>query len=685
MAKVIRAVVITLFAVGIIAALPGIAAAHEERQTTSPDGTGSVPVYRETGGTEILVCKTDPDDFAERIAGFPTELRDRNQQLFATCRQDGVRHLQEAVDRAQPGDRILILPGRYQEEPSLAPPTEQCADLVAPRAQLGYQILSYDQQVECPHEQNLVAILGKRDLQIEGTGASPSDVVVDAQFNKLNAIRADRANGIYLRNFTAERTTFNAVYVIETDGFVIDKLVGRYNDEYGFLTFATDHGLYTDCEAYGNGDSGVYPGAASNINAGRKHDVDRYAIEIRNCDSHHNLLGYSGTAGNSVWAHDNDFHDNTAGVSMDSAFPDHPGLPQNHAKFERNRIYHNNVDYYDFIRNGTCAKPYAERGYEVGVVCPATGVPKGVGILTAGGNYNLFQQNWIYGNDYAAFMLFWVPSIVRGDDIDKFFDTSHYNRYIANQLGIAPDGSQQRNGLDFWWDGQGAGNCWQAATKDSSDPVLAPRCGSSWGSTRILGDPIKTLKLLHCAGFDQQARAVPRGCDWYGASGLWRIEVQILLGQALVFGLAGLLLLWRRVRRTRTVLIVSLAGGIGLALTVIGTGMMGTRLLGAGYLLIGIWLAVLGHRLRRDGGRALGALTWLLAIVTIIEGIDRAVVVVPFLPIQPGWVRLVLALIWVVWVLADPSRRSDEEDETAMNVDDLFAGEVESGASSRYE
>ena len=31
---------------------------------------------------------------------------------------------------------------------------------------------------------------------------------------------------------------------METDGFVIDSVVGRWNDEYGFLTFADDHGLY---------------------------------------------------------------------------------------------------------------------------------------------------------------------------------------------------------------------------------------------------------------------------------------------------------------------------------------------------------------------------------------------------------------------------------------------------------
>ena len=47
-------------------------------------------------------------------------------------------------------------------------------------------------------------------------------MLVDAQYRRLNAVRADRASGIYLRNFTAQRTTFNAVYILESDGFVID-------------------------------------------------------------------------------------------------------------------------------------------------------------------------------------------------------------------------------------------------------------------------------------------------------------------------------------------------------------------------------------------------------------------------------------------------------------------------------
>jgi len=308
--------------------MPAAGYAHDERPTTTPDGTGSVPVYR-TAGPHLVVCKNDAADFANRIAGFTADLRATNLQLYAECLTSGYRDLQAAVDHVSgPGTTVYVLPGMYQEEPSLAPESDVCNHLQARRALAGYQILSYEQQKACPHQQNLVGIFGIKDLQIEGTGAAPSDVVFDAQFQKLNVIRGDRSDGLYLRNFTAERSTFNAIYVLEVDGFVIDRLVGRWNTEYGFLSFAADHGLFTKCEAYGNGDSGVYPGGTSDINAARGFDVPRYAIEVTGCHSHDNLLGYSGTGGDSVWVHDNEFDHNTGGASMDSLFPNHPGLPQ---------------------------------------------------------------------------------------------------------------------------------------------------------------------------------------------------------------------------------------------------------------------------------------------------------------------------------------------------------------------
>lgn len=642
------------------AAPPGWA--HEERPVLPPDGSGSVPSYR-AGEPDLLVCKADRADFERRIAGFPAQLRERNRQLFERCLAGGFRHLQEAVDRVDgPGRTIAILPGLYQEEPSLAEPAGECADLDAPRAKLGHQILSLDQQRRCPHNQNLVAIIGIEGLQIEGTGAQPLDVIVDAQYRRLNAIRADGSDGIYLRNFTAQRTTFNSVYVLGTDGFVIDRMLTRWNDEYGFLTFATDHGLYTDCESYGNGDSGIYPGSASDLNRDKGYDVPRYSIEIRNCRSHQNMVGYSGTAGDSVWAHDNEFFDNMAGASMDSAFPNHPGLPQNHAKFERNIIRDNNKDYYAHVRDGTCARPTAERGYERGVVCPAVGLPRGTGIITAGGNDNVYRDNWIYGHDNAAFGLFAVPAFLRNEsDLGKQFDTSHRNLYAGNHLGRSPTGESRPNGADVWWDGQGSGNCWQNDA-DRSTPAVLPQCGAvagevSGGGYRVLGEPVKLVKLYACSGYDLGQAHLPGSCDWFGASGLGRIEVQLALVTSALLALAGLLLWWRRLRGSRAGLAFTIAGLAGLALDVVAATDAFSPWPPVALVLMGVWWVGIGLLLRRERP-ALGAFTVVVGALAFVDAFDKAVMLVPLLPVGPAWIRGIAVNIWFFWALASLAARS---------------------------
>ena len=635
------------------------AAAHEEREPRMPDGTGSVPQYR-TDGPRLLVCKSDRPDFERRIAAFPADLKAQNLALWEQCQRDGYRHLQEAVDAVrEPNTRIAVLPGVYLEEPSLLPPVGECANLPARRAQLGYQVLSYEQQVACPHNQNLVAIFGVENLQIEGTGAAPTDVVVDAQYQKLNAIRADRADGFYLRNLTAQKTTFNAVYILETDGFVIDKAIGRWNDEYGFLTFADDHGKYVDCEAYGNGDSGVYPGAASNINANRGHDVPRYAIEISNCYSHHNLLGYSGTAGDSVWAHDNRFTENGAGVSTDSAFPDHPGMPQNHATFERNDIGDNNVDYFRYVRDGTCAKPTPERGYEDGVVCQAVGIPTGVGILNPGGNYNIWRDNWIYGHDYAGTVLTWVPGFVRNETSwAAQFDTSHHNRVYGNRMGVSPTGEKRANRLDVWWDGQGRQNCWQSVPR--SEPLPVPRCGpggapEGGGPVRAIAEPGKALKLYECNTFDLTKARIPGNCDWFGARGLERVEVQAATIEAVLLVAMAALLWWRRVGAGKPAGPVGLAGLVAIAggalVGVFGTASEGSVLTGLGLILLGDGWIALGWALRRRGSPGFGWFTVGLGVVAVLNGVDRWFWMLPWIPVPPTWIRILLEVVWLPWAL----------------------------------
>ncbi|MFI0353033.1 right-handed parallel beta-helix repeat-containing protein [Actinomadura sp. 9N407] len=520
-----RAATVALAFVVALGLMAAPAFAHEERPVTFPAGTGKVPTYRQPlSSPRLVVCKPDS---AERIAAYTGWLRTMNERLLAEC---GYEHIQAAVNAVEKrGTTIYVLPGKYREEPSRAAPSPECAALGNRHA------LSYAEQYSCPNLQQLVAIFGDRtpgdaspvcdsvrcDLQLEGTGKEMTDVILeggykeDGTWAKLNGIRSDRADGFYLRNITAQLFEFNSVYVLEQDGFVIDRALGRWNEEYGFLTFASDHGLYTDCEAHGNGDAGLYPGSASPLN-GRRH-----SIEIQRCDSHHNALGYSGTAGDSVYAHDNTFHHNSAGVSMDSAFPGHPGLPQNHATFENNLIYSNNENYYGNIWDGTCKKKPRDRGHEQGLVCPAPPIPVGTGLLLGGGNDNNYTGNRLYDNWRHGFRQIWVPAPIRGEnDLLKFRDTSHRNRYTGNAFGITPQGAEQPNGLDVWWDEQGDGNCWQQNTSSwgtvKSDPAKLPNCDrpSGWTFNSLLGNLGKVFSGLPCSEYGRD-KPRPQGCDWF--------------------------------------------------------------------------------------------------------------------------------------------------------------------------
>jgi hypothetical protein len=510
-----RTVVILLVAAAVLV-LPtpaSPAAAHLERPAQFPDGGGAVPQYR-TDGKRLIVCTSDTPRL---IRTLTPGLRELNQRLFAECMRAGFRHVQAAVDAVRTrGTRILIQPGVYTEEPSLAPLSPDCAALA------GAVTLTYEQQRQCPHLQNLIAILGDGDdpgigcddrlcdLQLEGTGAEPEDVVIDGRFRRHVVLRADRADGIYFRNFTVQHAPEFALYVLETDGFVVDQMLGRWNDAYGFLTFASDHGLYVDCEGYGNGDSALYPGAAS------PQFGARHAIEITGCTSHHNFVGPAGTAGNSLFVHDNDFHHNSVGIGLDSLFPNHPGMPQGFSRFEDNRIFSNNQDYYRFYRDGTCARPSAQRGYENGVVCPAGPGPVGTGIVLAGGNANQFIGNRIWDNWRFGAMQFFIPAMLRGEpDPAKQFDTSHANRYLNNQLGVSATDATRPNGTDFWWDEEGAGNCWQNNTSSTgavtSDPAALPACAAPPAFTPP--NQAKLQSLFPCLAW-RRDNVDPAGCDW---------------------------------------------------------------------------------------------------------------------------------------------------------------------------
>jgi hypothetical protein len=540
MSRLGAALVATALLVGL---MPPAAMAHEERESAFPAGEGEVPEYRtrDEAADVLVVCKPDS---RERIRGIEDRrLRRANHQLADQCEFE---HIQEAVDAVeQQGTNIYVLPGVYREEPSWDE-NSPCTD------DYDGGVVEYEQIVECGEIVNLVTVAGDTpgdgdiacdnqlcDLQIAGTGGQPTDTMLrggftdDGDWIKHNGLKADRAGGFYLANMGFELFRENAIYVHETDGYTLDRVVARNNDLYGILTFTSDHGLITDCETSHNGDSGIYPGSTSDVNADSDHtgELDRWAVEVTGCRSHHNALGFSGSAGNSVYFHDNVLDNNGAGYVTDSFVPNHPGMPQDHAWLVDNEIFSNNVNYYDNVQgdDAPCQEELpADRGYEDGIVCPAFPVPVGTGVMIAGGNHNFVERNEIHDNWRSGVMLFWVPAALRGSfdedgaDLEvNQLDTSNHNHFVRNQMGLTGDGDLRPNGTDFWWDDQGEGNCWQdnipgsgEITHNAASPLGLPDCDGG-GSLGGPGSGYKSAMMATCATYDREDNNEPAGCDWF--------------------------------------------------------------------------------------------------------------------------------------------------------------------------
>jgi hypothetical protein len=461
-------------------------------------------------------------------------LRSFNIKLLRRCRYTSI---QDAVTASHNNDRIEILPGLYTEPKSRARPTNDpaCANLKITNDKGNTGAVSYAYQVRCPNDQNLIAVIGRAltnipvpqpplldrhnipdagacircNLQIQGTGVSPDDVTIDAGrvasgdaaplgSVKDVGIRADRADGFVLDNVKVRHAREHDVYVTETDGSHLDHLKVPYAGEYGVLTFVADHSLMENCDAWGSGDSGLYPGASADLGEAAPPSERRYGTEIRNCDMHHNTLGYSGTDGNAVYVHDNAFYDNSEGFSTDVfTAPGHPGFPQDSDLLEHNDFYSNNFNTYLPL----CAagqKP-GPNGPNQGCsdVTPTEPVPVGTGMWIAGGNANVIRNNRFWDNWRRGTMLFAVPDIfVCNDPSNQVAGcnpvspsdhttsaTSYRNQFYDNKMGQAPNGSSQPNGVDFWWDQGGvivdpsynSGNCWYSNT--GSDGTAASVTG----------------------------------------------------------------------------------------------------------------------------------------------------------------------------------------------------------------
>jgi hypothetical protein len=470
--------VLTAFAVVFAA---GVAFAHKERPCTSPIRPGPVPDVNRPCLNPLIVCKASSKPTKAQLDAIRSELETAtgpaldvakaklaawkaNTRLFKKCRYE---HIQEAVNAAPDNSCIKIMPGVYREEPSRAAPTSTHGDLPD-----GSYSFAWHQAH--PNDANLIAIIGRTNLTLEGTGADPHDVLIDSGFVKDVPIRADRSNGIIFRNLWARDGNEHCIYVIETDGYIFDRTVGSFCKDYELFSFASDNGLYTDCEAEGGGDSGIYVGGQADTSGGQPVTAistssavpPRFSAEVRRCKMHHNALGFSGTQGSSIWMHDNDVYDNAIGLSYDSE-NDHPNFPERKSLIENNLLRSNNFEIYD----PTSDMPPSGPAYDF------FRYPVGTGMWIVGGDDNVIRNNYIYDNKRFGMILASNPleaplpaNVNRNSMYGNFVGIDPMGAPMPNLYAFPPGGDFAEGGSDFFWDGQGNDNCW--GLQDSSSPSV---------------------------------------------------------------------------------------------------------------------------------------------------------------------------------------------------------------------
>ncbi|GAA2168646.1 hypothetical protein GCM10010403_29930 [Glycomyces rutgersensis] len=571
----------------------------EEAPPRSGGETTAPPAYREDGPA-LYVCTENAEDFAERNEDIDLR-RVENERLYEDCLADGHHDLASAVAAAAPGTRILVLPGRFD-----VPET--------------------------------VRLDGVDDLQIEGLGDGPDDVLFSGGFALDTVLEAGGASGLYLRNVTFGQAREAGLRLDQADGAALDAVAATQSGGYGLhITRSTGVAL-TGCRADLADDAGIA--------------IEDSDATVDDCEATGSLTGILVSGSGTVGVGANRVHDNTTGIVVTDTGV---GAP---IDVHGNLVYANNTGHYDRLGTGACAD-LAARDWTAGILCPERTVPRGVGILLADTASTGVTGNRVWNQDAAA-VAAWGTGGVEGGQGDG-------NTFADNAFGVRDDGQRERNRLDLWWDGTGSGNCFDEPDAFRTLPASLPDCDGANTPSRLVGDPLRAFKVWQC-GIGDAAAGVPAGCDWFGARFTDRLEFQA----AVVFA-AGLLFLtgagWLAAARTENPpragrmtfsAIATGAGGLLLVLA-IWSGRADYEALAIGLWGVG-WLLA-GRSWRQCGMPFFGLFTSLIGAVAVVDAFDRAVWTLPLVPVAPAWVWLALLPLWTLVALSlafGPRRREEE-------------------------
>lgn len=317
--------------------------------------------------------------------------------------------IQDAIDRARPGDRVQLLPGVYHEAVTV----------------------DFD------------------DITLIGVVENGKRAILDGE-NKFNdAVVASGHNftiqGIEMRNYKA-----NGVLVNQANNCTFRDLVGVNTGKYAIYPVQCDGVLIENCVVSDVWDAGIYAGQCKNV-------------EIRNCTTFRNTIGIEAENSDNVLIHGNTAFNNTLGILI-VLLPNLPSKSASNALVVNNWVLGNNY------RNEAPAGNFAallEPG--AGIIIGAadhtevTGneiIGNGsMGVVVAALTDSLRDGQELGGE---------VVKI----DVEPFSDHTyvHDNTFIDNgngEIGQTYKSAGFVRGYDLLWTGMGVGNVWDEETTNT--------------------------------------------------------------------------------------------------------------------------------------------------------------------------------------------------------------------------
>ncbi|MBI3736092.1 right-handed parallel beta-helix repeat-containing protein [Candidatus Sumerlaeota bacterium] len=394
----------------------------EVKTKAEPQPKFSGPAPRNRTNIAAASLAAPPAQFAAAVQSAPapglrgireriqSRVRAASQGVTATFTVNPGQSIQAAVDRAQAGDRVEVMPGVYNQTVSIDREGIELVGLVinGERAILDGQGTIAD------------AILGSAgNLTVEG---------FHIRHYSGNGIVVNKASNVAFRDLVVEDGGLYAVYPVECNGVLVER-----------------------CVVSGAKDAGIYVGQSRNI-------------VVRDNEIFNNVAGIEIENSVNALVHNNSAHHNTGGILV-FLLPSGASKQGSQCRVVGNRIWENN--HVNFAKPGSIVS-YLPKG--TGTLLMAADNTEITGNQIFGNNSSGIMTLSFLSAQYSPKEKFELD-IEPNHDNNLIHDNIYADngKDPAPMLKVA-----NIPGADLLWDGQGTGNGWREAETVTRHPEQLP-------------------------------------------------------------------------------------------------------------------------------------------------------------------------------------------------------------------